>query len=142
MAMSTTRDRGVSLVVSALPRTVAKLAGSLDKHTAALVVKYKNRLPAEIKKLSIDSATKDAEVDGGADDTGMKKMDEVDLFLDSISVIIQRMKDRIIANPAKVYKVYAKTDLHRHLVKAVERLVPSGDLWITHEVRYCSPFCG
>ena len=115
------RERGLSLVTTDLPGTVKLLIASLDKTSSALIVKYANRQrdsgaaagggggagsPAKVARAaSITSNTESSSLAGvgriGRGTPG-ETVDELDLFVDSLGVIVDRLRTRIKARPDKV----------------------------------------
>jgi len=116
------RERGLSLVSSGLPKTVKLLVNSLDKTTTQLMLRYS-------KKQVLDTSP---HADAKRDHSPSQEINEVDLFLDSVSCIVDRIRSRLQAHPNKVVKLRSPSDMHGTLMKVVQRLIPSAWLWEEH----------
>jgi len=116
------RERGLSLVSTNLPNTVKLLIASLDKTSSALLVKYANRQhgsgsgggggaggsssPSKVTRAGSNSGMVDSSSLAGVGKIGRgapgETVDELDLFVDSLGVIVDRLRMRIKARPDKV----------------------------------------
>lgn len=116
------RERGLSIVTANLPNTVKLLIASLDKTSTQLVIKYTNRQHASgggggsgslsrsgsstssgsRRKSSLGGLSSEALAGGDKSRVAGDSIDELDLFVDSLGVIVDRLRTRIQARPDKV----------------------------------------
>jgi len=121
---SRVRERGASLVVEKLPKTLVRLAERLERGAAALALKRTSATP-ELRPAPGHKAP-DRNGDGVITHADVPTLTE--LFAESCNVIASELRIKVAADGQRSQRL-ARPKIHKYLVAAIEHLIPGAELW-------------